>query len=229
MIYENTLSGIFEDRPNRFVAHVWVEGTLETVHVKNTGRCGELLHPGVPVVLQRAANPHRKTAYDLISVYKPNLGWVNLDSQVPNRVVLEWLQKQDYTLIKPEYSYGKSRLDFYLERGEEKILLEVKGCTLEMDGVGYFPDSKSARAKRHEEELTEALQQGYRCVTAFVIAMVGVDRVYPNVRQDPEFAAAFQRAREQGVEVWHFACRVAADRIEVASVFRECLHKAESP
>ena len=141
MKYEHITYGKFDSRPNRFIARVLVDGRLETVHVKNTGRCRELLFPGVDVILEVSDNPKRKTKYDLIGVYKENSGWVNIDSQAPNKVVMEWLEQQEYTYIKPEYTYGDSRIDFYMEKGEEKFLMEVKGCTLEVDGIGYFPDA----------------------------------------------------------------------------------------
>ena len=141
MHYENIIHGEFVSRPNRFIAKVIVEGKEETVHVKNTGRCKELLLPGADVILEISDNPNRKTKYDLISVYKEGLGLVNIDSQAPNKVVKEWLERQGYDIIKSEYTYGNSRLDFYMERAGEKYLLEVKGCTLEIDGVGYFPDA----------------------------------------------------------------------------------------
>ena len=115
MRYAKVKKGIFEDRPNRFIAHVWVDGILETGHVKNTGRCKELLIKGVEVILEVSDNPNRKTKYDLVCVYKQNLGWVNIDSQAPNKVVAEWLQTQDYSFVKPEYRYGDSRIDFYME------------------------------------------------------------------------------------------------------------------
>ncbi|MGN0354179.1 MAG: DNA/RNA nuclease SfsA [Muricoprocola sp.] len=220
MIYENCVHGIFESRSNRFIARVWVEGVLETVHVKNTGRLGELLLKGTEVVLQKASDPKRKTKYDLVSVYREKLGWVNIDSQVPNKLVLEWLKKQDFTFIKPEYSYGDSRLDFYMEKGNEKYLMEVKGCTLEMEGKGWFPDAVSTRAKRHELELASAVKQGYHCITAFVIAMNGVREVCPNEKKDPEFAKAYQFARQQGVQTWYFACEVTDHTIEVQSVIK---------
>lgn len=221
MRYENTIHAQFESRQNRFIAHVCIDGKSEKVHVKNTGRLGELLVPGADVVLQKTDNPNRKTQYDLISVYKEHLGWVNVDSQVTNKVVLEWLRKQDYTFIKPEYTYGNSRLDFYMEKDGEKYLMEVKGCTLEIDGKGYFPDAKSSRAVRHEQELTEAIKKGYRCITAFVIAMEGVEEVYPHVEKDPAFARALQEAKDAGVEVWHFSCRVTENTIEICSVLRK--------
>ena len=130
MKYRNIIHGKFASRPNRFIAKVWLEGKLETVHVKNTGRCKELLLPDSDVILEVSDNSDRKTKYDLIGVYKEKLGWVNIDSQAPNKVVKEWLEQKDYTLLKPEYTYGDSRIDFYMEKGEQKFLMEVKGCTL---------------------------------------------------------------------------------------------------
>lgn len=141
MKYTNVISGKFVDRPNRFTAHVEIDGVTETVHVKNTGRLSSLLIPGNTVSLEKSANPNRKTKYDLIAVEDPKLGWVNVDSQVPNKVVLEWLKTKDYDFIKPEYVYGDSRIDFYMEKDGMKYLMEVKGCTQEIDGIGYFPDA----------------------------------------------------------------------------------------
>lgn len=215
MKYENTVRGKFLDRPNRFIAHVEIEREPETVHVKNTGRCRELLVPGAEVILQKCDDPSRKTKYDLISVYKPNLGWVNIDSQAPNKVVLEWLKTQSFDLIKPEYTFGNSRLDFYLERGDEKWLVEVKGCTLEIDGSGYFPDAKSDRAARHMRELQGALKEGFSCAVAFVIAMEGVSEVYPNAERDPKFAEAYENARAAGVEVWMLQCHVSENELKI--------------
>lgn len=215
MLYENTLHGQFLDRPNRFIAHVEVDGVTETVHVKNTGRCKELLTEGAEVILQRCDVPSRKTKYDLIAVYKPNLGWVNIDSQAPNKVVLEWLKTQGFDLIKPEYGYGSSRLDFYLERDGKRWLVEVKGCTLEIDGKGYFPDAKSERAVKHLHELQTALKEGYRCAVAFVIAMEGVSEVYPNAERDPAFAEAYEEAKAAGVEVWNLCCGVSENELVI--------------
>ena len=154
MKYKKIVTGTFHDRPNRFIANVWIEDKLETVHVKNTGRCKELLLPGSKVILEVADQAKRKTKYDLICVYKENLGWVNNDSQAPNIVVKEWLMRQDYTYIKPEYTYGESRIDFYMEKEEEKYLMEVKGCTLEVDKIGYFTDAPTERGVKHLRELT---------------------------------------------------------------------------
>lgn len=223
MKYDNTVQARFYSRPNRFVAHVWLEKQRATgpyvqqeiVHVKNTGRCRELLLPDTPVILQRSDNPARKTKYDLISVYKDNLGWVNIDSQAPNKVVKEWLMKQNYTLIRPEYTYGDSRLDFYMEKGSEKYLMEVKGCTLEIDGIGYFPDAPTERGVRHLKELSKAVAEGFHCTAAFVIQMEGVHEVRPNTATHKEFGDALKEARAAGVRVVCMECRVTEDTLEV--------------
>lgn len=217
MKYKNTVKGKFEKRKNRFIAQVEINGNSETVHVKNTGRLGELLVPGAEVVLEQSDKPERKTKYDLISVYKENLGWVNIDSQATNKVVAEWLAGQGYTYIKPEYKYGDSRLDFYMERGEENFLMEIKGCTLEIDGVGYFPDAPSERAVKHLRELIKAVSEGYHCIVAFVIAMEGVTEVRPNRTTHPEFGQALEEAKKAGVEVWHLTCALEEDRLEIIS------------
>ena len=135
MKYREIADGIFVDRPNRFIAYVEMNGAVETVHVKNTGRCRELLLPGTAVRLEVSGNPKRKTKYDLVAVHKQGLGWVNMDSRAPNKVVGEWLAKQGYDYIKPEFTYGKSRIDFYMEKGEQKYLLEVKGCTRQKNAL----------------------------------------------------------------------------------------------
>lgn len=216
MIYTNVVEGQFVCRNNRFTAEVLVNGIQETVHVKNTGRMRELLFPGASMVLAVADRPNRKTKYDLISVYKEALGWVNIDSQAPNQVVGEWLKTKDYTLIKPEYKYGDSRLDFYMERKDEKYLMEVKGCTLEIDGIGYFPDAPSERAVRHLHELMQAVKQGYHCILAFVIAMPKVTLVRPNLVTHPEFGQALSEAMADGVEVWDLPCEVTKAGIAIS-------------
>lgn len=218
MRYEKIIKGKFNKRINRFVAQVYVEGVLETVHVKNTGRCAELLLPEADVILEVSDNPKRKTKYDLICVYKENLGWVNIDSQAPNKVVAEWLKEQDYTYIKPEYVYGASRVDFYMEKGTEKYLMEVKGCTLEINGTGYFPDAPTERGVKHLRELTEATMQGYHCSIAFVIPMRGVDQVLANRRMHPEFADALELAVQAGVQVYYFGCKVTEDTLVIERV-----------
>lgn len=218
MRYEKIVKGKFNKRINRFVALAYVEGALETVHVKNTGRCAELLLPEADVILEVSDNPDRKTKYDLICVYKENLGWVNIDSQAPNKVVAEWLKEQDYTYIKPEYVYGASRVDFYMEKGTEKYLMEVKGCTLEINGTGYFPDAPTERGVKHLRELTEATMQGYHCSIAFVIPMRGVDQVLANRRMHPEFADALELAVQAGVQVYYFGCKVTEDSLVIERV-----------
>lgn len=215
MKYEHITYGKFDSRPNRFIARVLVDGRLEMVHVKNTGRCRELLLPGVDVILEVSDNPKRKTKYDLIGVYKENSGWVNIDSQAPNKVVMEWLEQQEYTYIKPEYTYGDSRIDFYMEKGEEKFLMEVKGCTLEVDGIGYFPDAPTERGVKHLRELVKAVKAGYQCYVAFVIQMEGIHEVRPNVATHKEFGQALEEAKAAGVKILYLGCRVTEDTLEI--------------
>ena len=215
MKYREIVDGIFLDRPNRFIAHVDVNGTVETVHVKNTGRCRELLLPGAAVRLEVSDNPKRKTKYDLVAVRKQELGWVNMDSQAPNKVVGEWLSKQEFDLVRPEFAYGKSRIDFYMEKGGQKYLLEVKGCTLEVGGIGYFPDAPTDRGVRHLRELMKAVSEGYKCYVAFVIPMTGITEVRPNAEIHREFAETFYGAKAAGVEVLNLTCRVTRDELEI--------------
>ena len=215
MKYNTIISGQFVSRPNRFIAQVQVDGAMQTVHVKNTGRCKELLLPGADVRLEVCDNPNRKTKYDLVAVYKPSLGWVNIDSQAPNKVVQEWLQTEGYDLVRPEYTYGGSRIDFYMEKGEEKYLLEVKGCTLEVDGIGYFPDAPTERGVKHLHELAQAQQAGYRCAVAFVIQMEGVTEVRSNISTQPEFGTALEQAKAAGVRVLFLLCRIGQDSLEI--------------
>ena len=215
MKYIEIADGIFVDRPNRFIAHVGVNGAVETVHVKNTGRCKELLLPGTAVRLEVSDNPKRKTKYDLVAVRKQELGWINMDSQAPNKVVGEWLAKQGYDYIKPEFTYGKSRIDFYMEKGEQKYLMEVKGCTLEVGGIGYFPDAPTDRGVRHLRELMKAVSEGYKCYVAFVIPMTGITEVRPNAEIHRKFAETFYEAKAAGVEVLNLTCRVTRDELEI--------------
>ncbi len=248
MKYNYVVCATFLSRPNRFIAQVRLaDGREETVHVKNTGRCKELLIPGCNVYLEKSENPNRKTLYDLIAVekrYDEVFDWgifplafrkrmndgkektllFNIDSQAPNKVVLEWLKKQDYSVIKPEFTFGKSRFDFYLEKIDsvtgktEKILMEVKGCTLEIGGVGYFPDAPTERGVKHLNELSDAIGEGYKSVLAFVIQMEGVTEVFPNVKTHPEFADALEKAKASGVEVWFLQCGVTEDTLEIVDV-----------
>lgn len=215
MQYRTIVDGRFIDRPNRFVAHVEIDGTTQTVHVKNTGRCRELLLPGADVRLEVCDDPKRKTKYDLVAVYKPGLGWVNLDSQAPNKVVREWLSTQGFDLVRPEYPYGDSRIDFYMEKNAQRYLFEVKGCTLEVDGIGYFPDAPTLRGVKHLHELAQAAQSGWHCAVAFVIQMEGVTEVRPNTAAHPEFAAASAQAKAAGVKVLILLCRATPDGLVV--------------
>lgn len=214
MKYLKTLQAKFIDRPNRFIAHVDLNGIVETVHVKNTGRCKELLIKGVTVILEESDNESRKTKYDLIAVYKENFGLINIDSQAPNKVAKEWLESKDYTYIKPEYTYGNSRIDFYMEKDDRKYLMEVKGCTLERDGIGYFPDAPTERGVKHIYELIKAKEDGYEVSLAFVIQMEGVNEVLPNIETHPEFGVAIDDAKKAGVNIVFIRCRVYENRLE---------------
>lgn len=213
MRYPNVREAVFLDRPNRFIAHVELEGAVETVHVKNTGRCRELLIPGSRVIVSASDNPARRTGYDLIAVEKQGLGLVNIDSQAPNRVVREWLETQSPDFLKPEYTYGDSRLDFYAEKDGRKLLIEVKGCTLEIDGIGYFPDAPTKRGTKHLLELAAAVSLGYECFAVFAIQMPGVTEVRPNTVTDSAFAAAWRAAVDAGVRIVFLPCTVAEDRL----------------
>lgn len=219
MRYENITKGSFIDRPNRFVAHVEINGKVEAVHVKNTGRCRELLISGAEVYLSEPGTPGRKTRYDLVAVRKGTGILFNIDSQAPNKVVKEWLAGQAFDKIVPEHTYGNSRIDFYMERSNQKYLMEVKGCTLEMDGIGYFPDAPTERGVKHLHELIRAAGEGYKAIAAFVIQMDDVTEVRPNTATHPEFAAAFAEAVAAGVQILMLPCNVEPDRLEIRKGF----------
>lgn len=218
MKYENISEGRFISRPNRFIAEVEMQDGRKTVHVKNTGRCRELLVPGAAVYLEKSAAPGRKTDYDLVAVQKDGK-IVNMDSLAPNRTVHEWIASgkyfKDVTLIKPESFYKDSRFDFYVEAGTRKIYIEVKGVTLEKDRTALFPDAPSERALKHVEELIEAVGKGFEGYVIFVIQMKGPERFIPNREAQPEFADALQRAKEAGVHILAYDCSVSADEIEL--------------
>ena len=214
MKYTEIVEAKFIERPNRFIANVEIEGNPVTVHVKNTGRCKELLVKGATVYLEKAKNPERKTPYDLVAVETP-IGIINIDSQAPNAVVKEWLLKQDYDKVIPEYKYGNSRIDFYMEKGNEKYLMEVKGCTLIKDGIGYFPDAPTERGVKHLRELSEAAKHGFKTAVAFVIQVEGVSEVRPNIDTHPEFGTALAEAKQAGVEVLCLKCKVDKDSLEI--------------
>ena len=220
MRYKNITKAKFIRRVNRFVAEVSLNGETEVVHVKNTGRCRELLIPGCEVWLTAPGTQDRKTKYDLVAVRKSDGVLYNIDSQAPNKVVKEWLDKQDYTKVIPEYTYGDSRIDFYMEKVDsdgkiEKYLMEVKGCTLEIDGIGYFPDAPTERGVKHIRELIKAREAGYRTALAFVIQMAGVSEVRPYIDMQPEFGEAMEDAKKAGVDIIFYKCHVEPDILEI--------------
>lgn len=215
MKYNNITKAIFIKRPNRFIAEVDIDGHREIVHVKNTGRCKELLVPGCEVWLNAPGTPDRKTRYDLVAVRKNTGVLFNIDSQAPNKVVKEWLDRQDYDKVVPEYTYGDSRIDFYMEKAGEPYLMEVKGCTLEFDGIGYFPDAPTERGVKHLRELAKAARAGIKARLAFVIQMDGISEVRPNITTHPEFGTALSEAKEAGVEVLFLKCHVEPDLLEI--------------
>ena len=215
MKYSNITKAKFIERPNRFIAKVLVDGDELVVHVKNTGRCKELLLPGCEVYLEKASNPERKTLYDLVAVKKSGR-IINIDSQAPNAVVKEYLQgKKEFDQIRPEYRYGNSRIDFFMEKKDEKYLMEVKGCTLFIDGTGYFPDAPTQRGARHIEELIGAVKDGYHASMAFVIQGEGISEVRPNADTDKDFTKAFYKAIDAGVEVIFYLCKVSEDELYI--------------
>lgn len=220
MKYRNITPARFVCRQNRFVACVELNGKTEKVHVKNTGRCRELLQPGATVYLTKSDNTARSTAYDLVAVEKGDI-LINMDAQAPNRAAEEWLRAgglfADLKLLRPETVYGDSRFDFYLETETEKIFLEVKGVTLEQEGVVRFPDAPSKRAVRHVEELIRAKGEGFRTFVLFVIQMEHADYFEPEWEIHPEFGDALCRAARAGVEILAYTCKVAPDSLEVSS------------
>ena len=216
MQYANVISGKFISRPNRFIAKVEIEGNVETVHVKNTGRCRELLVPGATVYLEVSDNPARKTKYDLIAVEKGSL-LINMDSQAPNKVFYEWAKSSNFfgesPFIKPEFTYGKSRFDFYIESEDKKIFVEVKGVTLEENGVAMFPDAPTERGVKHLCELSAAKDEGYEAYIFFIIQMKGCHVFMPNEARHPEFAEALRYARDKGVEIFALDSKVTENSL----------------
>ena len=213
MRYQNITKGTFLARPNRFIAHVLVDGETVVCHVKNTGRCAELLRPGVPVYLEKSRNPARKTAYDLIAVEKGDL-LINMDAQAPNRIFAQWIRQQEPEItVHPEYRYGDSRLDFCLERPEGLHLVEVKGVTLEREGHCLFPDAPTERGVRHLHELMRAVEEGHRATAFFVIQMADVLDFAPNDTTHPAFGEALREAARRGVEIVAYTCRVTPETV----------------
>lgn len=218
MNYERIRKAFFIERPNRFIAYVQLDGEKETVHVKNTGRCAELLVPGAPVYIQESVNPARKTKWDLIAVEKGKR-MINMDSQIPNKVVQEWIEGgnlfPDVHLVRPETTYGNSRFDLYVEAGDSRIFIEVKGVTLEEDGVCRFPDAPSDRAVKHMEELVRAKKEGYETYVFFVIQMKDVRYFTPNTDTHPAFAEALKKAAAAEVKILAYDCEVTSDSITI--------------
>lgn len=218
--YKNVVKGIFCDRPNRFIANVMIDGKKEVCHVKNTGRCRELLVPGCEVFLEKSDNEKRKTAYDLIAVnkvVKDKTIFINMDSQIPNAVASEWILQGGLGfipwLLKREVKHRNSRFDIYGEYEGEKIFVEVKGVTLEEDGIVRFPDAPTKRGVKHVKELIECVKDGYQAYILFVIQMKGIKYFVPNNATQPEFGAMLKKANEAGVKILAVECDVEKDSI----------------
>ena len=219
MQYTNMIPGNFLARPNRFIAHVEIDGQKEIVHVKNTGRCRELLPPGAEVWCHRSDNPSRKTKYDLITVRKGSR-LINMDSQAPNLAAKEWLAAGglgEINKLRAETKQGDSRFDFSFIKDGRQCFLEVKGVTLEADGVCAFPDAPTERGVKHLRGLTEAVKEGYGGYVLFVIQMTDVKFLHPNDATDPEFGKALREAAANGVEVLAVDCRVTVDEMTIGS------------
>ena len=218
MHYPNLERGTFLERPNRFIAHVALNGKPVVCHVKNTGRCKELLVPGAAVGIQHAPSPGRKTEWDLISVQKGER-LINMDAAAPNRAFEEWAAKGGFlpglTMLKREAVHGDSRFDFYMETADKRLFAEIKGVTLEKDGVARFPDAPTARGVKHLRGLMNCVKQGYEAWAVFVIQMRGVRYMEANRFTHPEFADAMQEARQAGVHLLALDCRVTWDEMEI--------------
>lgn len=228
MKYAQVEQGFFLRRPNRFIAHVEIKGKEEICHVKNTGRCRELLVPGAAVFLEKSSNPNRKTKYDLIAVQKGER-LINMDSQVPNQAVYEWLEKGELfgegALVKREVTYGNSRFDLYIQQGERKIFMEVKGVTLEENGVVRFPDAPTERGVKHIKELCRCIEDGYEAYIMFVIQMENVKYFRPNDATHPEFGQALREAEQAGVKILAYDCIVRKDLINLSKPVRVLLNE----
>lgn len=218
MRYDNIHKGKFLSRPNRFIANVEIDGKAEVCHVKNTGRCKELLIEGCTVWLEHSDSESRKTAFDLVAVEKGDR-LINMDSQAPNKAVGEWLREKnpfgEGFSVYPEKKYGNSRFDFYLESQDRKIFMEVKGCTLEKDGVVLFPDAPTLRGVKHIEELSHCLDEGYESYIMILVQMSDVKYFTPNYDTHPEFGEALEKASQKGVKILCYDCNVTHDSMTV--------------
>ena len=218
MKYNHTEKARFLDRPNRFIAHVELNDGTETVHVKNTGRCRELLVPGYKVILEQGNNPARKTKYDLISVCKEGR-WINMDSQAPNQAAAEWMEgnilfPEAHTVYR-ERKYGNSRFDLYVESEKRKAFIEVKGVTLEDQNIARFPDAPTERGVKHVHELAECLKDGYEAYLLFVIQMRGIRLFQPNWNTHPAFGEALKEAQAAGVKLLAYDCEIGRDSMVI--------------
>jgi len=217
MIYNNIKRAKFINRPNRFIANIEVDGKNEICHVKNTGRCKELLTDNATVFVQEFDNSNRKTKFDLISVYKGDR-LINMDSQVPNKVFHEWVKDaglfENITRIKPEYKYGNSRFDFYIETLEKKIFVEVKGVTLEENGVVMFPDAPTLRGLKHVNELINSIDDGFEAYVVFIVQMKDVEYFTPNIITHKDFGDTLILAQSKGVKVLALDCEITENSIE---------------
>ena len=219
MRYEKMVEGIFLRRPNRFIAHIEIDGQEQVCHVKNTGRCRELLVPGCKVWCLDALSPNRKTRYDLIAVQKGDR-LINMDSQAPNAAAKEWLLAGalgEITDLKPESKWGDSRFDFSFMKDGKRCFLEVKGVTLETDGICAFPDAPTVRGAKHLRELTTLAQQGYGAYVLFVIQMTDVKYLHPNDLTDPDFGKALRQAAAAGVQVLAMDCQVTPETMTIGT------------
>lgn len=220
MVYERMYVARFVNRPNRFIANVLLDGQPVVCHVKNTGRCKELLVPGATVYIQKAVSPGRKTPYDLIAVRKGER-LINMDSQAPNAVLGEWLRAghllPDPVLVKGEAVRGASRLDFYVESAQRRAWIEVKGVTLEEDGHALFPDAPTQRGIKHLEELETCVRDGFEAYAVFVVQMEGVVDFAPNRRTHPAFGDALVRAAQNGVQILALDCSVTPESLQIRS------------
>lgn len=217
MIYSRMIPGKFLARPNRFIAHIEIDGQTEVVHVKNTGRCRELLPVGAEVWCQKSTNPNRKTKYDLITVRKGSR-LINMDSQAPNAAAKEWLAGGglgEIENLRAETKHGDSRFDFSFIKDGRQCFLEVKGVTLETDGICAFPDAPTERGAKHLRGLAEAAGEGYGAYVLFVIQMADVQYLHPNDATDPEFGKALRNAAANGVEVLAVDCEVTVEEMKI--------------
>ncbi|SOC44517.1 DNA/RNA nuclease SfsA [Ureibacillus acetophenoni] len=222
MKYGEIVRGIFEKRINRFISEVYIDGVKIQVHVKNTGRLKELFQPGAEVLLESTNNPNRKTKYSIIAVLKEN-NWVNIDSQAPNAVAFDAVKEGKITeigevdFLKREVTYGASRFDLYFKQGDEEGFIEVKGVTLENEGIVMFPDAPTTRGTKHVLELAEAAEKGYRCAILFVVQLKGCRKFVPNRETDPAFADALLKAAEAGVQILAYDTVVTEDGMTLDS------------